>query len=174
MRTLKYYGDPVLRKTTHPVKEFGPWLKELADDMLRICQTFDGLGLAAPQVGESVRLVLIDLSAMDPGYDPIFLANPEITHRSGEQLGSEGCLSFPQIFEDVPRPDRVEVKFQDLLGIERTMSARGLVARAVCHELDHLDGILLLDNISLVRRQLLRTQLKKIQRGEKSASAETY
>lgn len=166
MRKLRFFGDPVLRRATKPVEEFGPWLRELAQDMVRICRLHDGLGLAAPQVGESVRLVLLDFNLIDPGQESIFMVNPEILVTEGEQTGSEGCLSFPGIHEDVKRPETVRVRYQDLEGNEKTLTARGLIARAACHEVDHLRGVLLVDNISLVRRQFLRTQLKKIQRGE--------
>ena len=173
VRKLRYYGDPALRKACRPVEEFGPWLKELAADMLHVCREADGLGLAAPQVGETVRMVIIDLYPLDPGMETLYLCNPEILETRGEQIGSEGCLSFPGIFEDVPRPDWVRYRYQDLDGVERTSEAKGLIARAICHEIDHLNGVLLVDNISLVRRQFLRSELKKIQRGEIDAPKRT-
>ena len=135
LRTIRVQGDPVLEKICKPVKELTPRTRELIEDMLDTMYEANGVGLAAPQVGILKRIVVIDV-----GEGPIVLINPQIIESSGEQTGEEGCLSVPGKFGIVTRPDRVKVRAFDENMNEFEMEGEGLLARAFCHELDHLDG----------------------------------
>ena len=135
-------NDPTLRQTSRPVERVTPRIKQLLDDMLETMHAADGVGLAAPQVGVLRRLVVIEV---EEGH-PIFLINPEIVYESGEQEGSEGCLSIPGRLGVVRRPMKVTVRALDRNGNEFTVTGEGLCARAFCHEIDHLDGTLFTDN----------------------------
>ena len=140
LRTIRTEGDPVLRKVSKPVKEVTPKIVTLVDDMLDTMYEAMGVGLAAPQVGILKRIVVIDI-----GDGPIVLINPEILETSGEQTGDEGCLSVPGMAGQVTRPNYVKVKAMDRQGKERIYEGEGLLARAFCHEIDHLDGRLFID-----------------------------
>ncbi|MDD6428264.1 MAG: peptide deformylase [Lachnospiraceae bacterium] len=135
LREIRIDGDPVLEKVCKPVKEMTPRLKELVDDMLETMYDANGVGLAAPQVGVLRRIVVIDV-----GDGPYVLVNPEIIEKDGEQTGQEGCLSVPGKYGIVTRPMHVRAKALDKDMKEYEIDAEGLFARAVCHELDHLDG----------------------------------
>ena len=135
LRTIRVQGDPVLEKICKPVKELTPRTKELIEDMLDTMYEANGVGLAAPQVGILKRIVVIDV-----GEGPIVLINPEILETSGEQTGDEGCLSVPGMAGQVTRPNYVKVKALDIDMNEVEYEGEGLLARAVCHEIDHLDG----------------------------------
>ncbi|MDR3013658.1 MAG: peptide deformylase [Chitinispirillales bacterium] len=159
---LSRYGDPVLRKTALPVEKFDEELTELADRMIETMRREDGIGLAAPQVGEPLRLIVVDTSHDEAGVH--VLVNPEIVSSSAEnEADDEGCLSLPGITLAIKRPARVSVKAQNIKGEPYTIeNAEGLFARALQHEIDHLNGILLVDHVSSVQRALLRGKLKKI------------
>ena len=135
LRTIRVQGDPVLEKICKPVKELTPRTKELIEDMLDTMYEANGVGLAAPQVGILKRIVVIDV-----GEGPIVLINPEILETSGEQTGDEGCLSVPGMAGQVTRPNYVKVKALDIDMNEVEYEGEGLLARAFCHEIDHLDG----------------------------------
>ena len=135
IRTIRTDGDPVLRKISKPVKEITPKIVTLVDDMLDTMYDAMGVGLAAPQVGILKRIVVIDV-----GEGPIVLINPEILETSGEQTGDEGCLSVPGMAGQVTRPNYVKVKALDVNMEEQILEGEGLLARAFCHEIDHLDG----------------------------------
>ena len=140
IRNLRYEGDPILRKTSKEVKEVTPKIRELIDDMLETMYEANGVGLAAPQVGVLKKIVVIDV-----GEGPIVLINPEIIETSGEQTGEEGCLSVPGKWGIVTRPEHVKVRAlnQEMEPFE--MEGEGLLARAFCHEIDHLYGQLYVD-----------------------------
>ena len=140
IRNIRIDGDDILRKTCRPVTEMTPKIQELIDDMLETMYEADGVGLAAPQVGMLKRLVVIDV-----GEGPIVLINPEIIEKSGEQTGMEGCLSLPGKAGEVTRPNHVVCKALNEDMEEITVEGEELLARAICHELDHLDGILYKD-----------------------------
>ena len=140
LRTIRTEEDPVLRKISKPVKEVTPKIVTLIDDMLDTMYEAMGVGLAAPQVGVLKRIVVIDV-----GEGPIVLINPEILETSGEQTGDEGCLSVPGMAGQVTRPNYVKVKALDVNMEEQIYEGEGLLARAFCHEYDHLDGILYTD-----------------------------
>lgn len=142
IREIRKKGDEILRKICKPVTEVNKKVKELLDDMLDTMYEADGVGLAAPQVGILKRIVVIDV-----GDGPVVLINPEKLEESGEQLHAEGCLSIPGIYGEVKRPERVLVKALDRDGKEQRIEATGMLAIAMCHEIDHLDGILFEDRV---------------------------
>ena len=135
LRTIRIEGDPVLNKTCREIKEVTPKIITLVEDMLETMYDANGVGLAAPQVGILKRLVVIDV-----GEGPIVMINPEILETSGEQTGDEGCLSLPGKAGQVTRPNYVKAKFYDEDMRECIIEGEELLARAICHELDHLDG----------------------------------
>lgn len=135
LRTLRIEGDPILNKVSHPVKEMTPRLEELIEDMLETMYSENGVGLAAVQVGVLRRIVTIDV-----GEGPIILVNPVIVEKDGVQTGQEGCLSVPNKVGIVTRPNHVIVEALDENMEPQRLEGEGLLARAFCHELDHLDG----------------------------------
>jgi|WetSurMetagenome_2_1015567.scaffolds.fasta_scaffold01296_11 peptide deformylase len=162
MLDIVYYGDPILRKKAKPVTVFDAGLADLVNEMIETMAQNDGVGLAAPQVGVSKRIVTIDATRGEA--PPIVLVNPEFTYQSEELVErEEGCLSFPDIHLDITRPEIVSVKAFDAAGAEFTVEkADDLLARAFLHEIDHLDGLLIIDHVSLLQRKLLSGKLKKI------------
>lgn len=163
--TLRYYGDPILRRRASDVATFDAELRARADAMLETMRREEGVGLAAPQVGLDMQL-LIALRMADPdddNADPIALVNPEIVDRSREiWVYEEGCLSIPGIRGDVTRPERVTIRYRDLDGVPRTLEAEGMFARVLQHEIDHLDGRLFIDYLSTAEKTLLKPRLKKL------------
>lgn len=145
IRKIRTEGDAVLRKTCREVTEMTPKLAQLIEDMIDTMYEANGVGLAAPQVGVLRNIVVIDVNEEEP--DPIILVNPEILETSGEQTGDEGCLSVPGKSGIVTRPDYVKVRAYDENMNEFEMEGTGLLARAVCHECDHLKGILYVDKV---------------------------
>ncbi len=159
LRNIREYGDDVLARPCKEVKEITPRVRELVDDMLETMYEANGVGLAAPQVGVLKRIVVIDVS---PEADqPIVMINPTILETDGEQTGYEGCLSLPGKSGVVTRPNYVKAKAIDLEGNEYVIEGEELLARAICHELDHLDGHMyvekvqgdLVDNEDLIAKQ---------------------
>ncbi len=135
LREVRIQGDPILEKPCRPVTEVTERIQTLIDDMLETMYEHDGVGLAAPQVGVLKRIVVIDV-----GEGPVVMINPEIIETSGEQTGAEGCLSLPGKYGTVTRPNYVKAKFFDENMDEYEIEGEELLARAICHELDHLDG----------------------------------
>lgn len=162
---LRFYGDPILRRRMPDVETFDARLREEADAMIDTMERESGVGLAAPQVGLEKRL-LVALQMKSPDDDdaiPIVMANPEVLSRSRETwIFEEGCLSIPGIRGDVTRPDRIEVRYRDVGGAEHTITAEGMFARVLQHEIDHLDGRLFIDYFSPAEKVLLKPKLKKI------------
>ena len=142
LRNLRFEGDPILNKVAHPVTEMKDRLQVLIDDMLETMYENSGVGLAAPQVGVLRRIVVIDV-----GEGPVIMVNPEITESDGEQTGQEGCLSVPDKAGIVTRPQHVKVKYQDRDMKTVEIEAEDFFARAICHELDHLDGHLYVEKV---------------------------
>ena len=143
IRTIRQIGDPVLNKVSKEVKEITPRIQELIDDMFETMYDADGVGLAAPQVGILKRIVVIDVT----GEDPILLINPVIIETSGEQTGNEGCLSLPGKTGVVTRPNYVKVRAYDEEMKPFEIEGTELLARAFCHEIDHLDGHLYVEKV---------------------------
>jgi peptide deformylase len=160
------YGDPVLEQRCAPVTEFNtPELNQFIADMFETMYASRGVGLAAPQVGKPIRLTVIDTSAGEEGGgDRLVLINPEIVAKSGSQTGEEGCLSIPGFREDVTRAKWVKVRAQNALGETFEVEGTDLLARAMQHEADHLDGILFLKYLSPLKRDLIRRKIKKLQK----------
>lgn len=140
IRNLRLEGDPILRKKSREVKEITPKIRELIDDMLETMYDRDGVGLAAPQVGILRRIVVIDV-----GDGPLVMVNPQIIREEGSQTGDEGCLSVPGKAGQVTRPNEVTVRFMDEKGEYYELDGTELLARAICHECEHLDGKLYID-----------------------------
>lgn len=162
IRPIVKYGDPVLETPAEPVREFTPELKKLVGDMFESMYAHRGVGLAAPQVGISKRLAVVDVSAGEDPEQRFVMINPEIIERSGSQRGEEGCLSIPGFREDVTRPNKIRVRAQDEDGNWFEKDGEELLARAVLHENDHLDGVLFLSHLSALKRELIRRKIKKL------------
>jgi peptide deformylase len=164
LRAIVKYPDPVLERLTEPVTEFDDELSKLVDDMFESMYAAKGIGLAAPQIGFSKRLTVIDLSFKERPEDKIVLVNPEIVFREGKQYEEEGCLSLPEIREKVSRAARVRVRAQNLKGEWFELEGEELLARAFQHEIDHLDGILFFRRVSALKRDLILRQIRKLQK----------
>lgn len=158
------YGHAVLEKPAKPVEKFDEELAKLCQDMFESMYAANGVGLAAPQIGIAKRLAVIDVTVGKNPEAKIVLANPELTHAEGEQRDEEGCLSVPGFRGNVARPQYVTVQAQDATGKTFEMSSEGLLARAFCHEMDHLDGFLFLKHLSLLKRDLIRRRIRKLQK----------
>ncbi|WP_409275605.1 peptide deformylase [Neobacillus sp. SCS-31] len=139
IRKLVYYPAEILEQPCSEIGKFDKKLGKLLDDMYETMIEFDGVGLAAPQIGQPVRVAIVDV---DDESGTIEMVNPKILSSSGEQTGAEGCLSFPGIYGEVTRPNRVKIEAQDRKGKPYTLEAEGFLARAIQHEIDHLDGVL--------------------------------
>ncbi|NNG66207.1 peptide deformylase [Caldanaerobacter subterraneus] len=142
IRYIRKIGDPVLRKKAKPVTEINPHIITILEDMAETMYLNDGVGLAANQVGILRRLVVIDV-----GEGLLELINPEIVYEEGEQIGPEGCLSIPGVFGEVKRPQKVKVRYLDREGNVKEIVGEDLLARALCHEIDHLEGVLFVDKV---------------------------
>jgi len=159
------YGDPVLEKPAAPITEFGtPELEQLVADMFDTMYAHKGIGLAAPQIALSQRLTVIDVSAGEHEADKLVLINPEIIHRDGSQIGEEGCLSIPGFREDVKRAKSVTLRAQNTKGETFEVSGDDLLARAMQHEIDHLNGVLFLSHLSMLKRDLIKRKIRKLQK----------
>lgn len=164
IRPILMYGDPRLEQASVPVTEFDDQLLELIEDLFETGWNAPGLGVAAPQIGANIRLATIDLSV---GKDPdarVVLANPEIVHRSGSASLEEGCLSFPGLFTTIVRPTSLRVRAQDRYGRWHEHSADGLFAQAVCHEIDHLDGTLLVHHLRGMKKRLFLRRVARMRK----------
>lgn len=155
------YGDPVLTKPAEEVTEFDPSLSKLVDNMFETMYGAPGVGLAAPQVGLLKRLFVMDCTSGKDKKRKVALINPVIETEEGEQIGDEGCLSFPGIFLQVARPQRLVVRARDIDGSEFKLDVMDLEARCVSHETDHLDGELFISYISPLKRDLVKRKIKK-------------
>lgn len=142
IRQLRYLGDPILRKVSREVTEINERIKTLLEDMVETMYEYDGVGLAAPQVGVLRRVIVIDV-----GEGPIKMINPEIIEEEGGSIDIEGCLSIPNRSGTVKRPEKLKVKYLDEKGEEKILEGTGLLARALCHEIDHLNGVLFIDKM---------------------------
>lgn len=158
------YGDPVLETPAEPVTEFNEELKKLVDDMFESMYAAHGVGLAAPQIGISKRITVIDVTFKENPDAKLVLINPEIIGREGKQNGQEGCLSLPDFRENVTRANVVTVRAQDAEGSWFEKTGDDLLARAFCHEIDHLNGRLFISHVSALKRDLIKRKIKKLVR----------
>jgi peptide deformylase len=156
------YGDPVLEKPAVPVEVFDDELRKLLDDMFESMYAAHGVGLAAPQIGISRRIAVIDVTFKEDPDAKLVLVNPQIIHTEGKQKGSEGCLSIPEFREPVTRPMRVTVKAQDATGKWFEKTGEEMLARAFMHETDHLNGRLYIHHISALKRDLMKRKIRKL------------
>ncbi|MCL5006086.1 MAG: peptide deformylase [Acidobacteria bacterium] len=156
------YGQEVLENPTEPITDFNAELEKLVADMFETMYAANGVGLAAPQIGISKRICVIDItSGQDPGAK-LVLANPVILSAEEEQVQDEGCLSLPDFRAKTPRPLRATIRAQDLKGQEITLSGEGLLARAFCHETDHLDGKLFIHHLTRLKRESIKRKIRKM------------
>jgi peptide deformylase len=158
------YGDPILETPTKTVEKFDAELEALVNDMFESMYAAQGVGLAAPQIGIGRRLAVIDVTNGKNPEGRIICANPEIIHAEGEQREEEGCLSVPGFRGHVARPQYVTVRAQDAAGKEFEMRGEGLLARAFCHEIDHLDGILFINHLSMLKRDMIKRKIRKLKK----------
>ena len=156
------YGAPVLQKKASPVIQFDAELKKLTEDMFETMYVANGVGLAAPQVGVSLHLAVIDVTVGKNPEAKTILANPEIIHTEGEQREEEGCLSVPGFRGNVIRPQYVTIRAQDVTGKVFEMRGEGLLARAMCHETDHLNGTLFIQHLGVLKRDLIKRKIRKL------------
>lgn len=158
------FGAAVLESPTKPVEKFDDALGKLCEDMFESMYAAQGVGLAATQIGLSKRLAVVDVSLGKNPEAKLVLANPEIVHAEGEQREEEGCLSLPGFRGNVLRPSFVTLRAQNVNGEFYEMRGEGLLARAFCHEIDHLDGILFLQHLSMLKRDLIKRRIRKLRK----------
>jgi len=176
IKSVYVYGSPILRKVANDITSDYPSLKGLIEDMFETMHHSDGIGLAAPQIGLSIRLFIIDASPLADDHPEMkdfrrVFINAHILERTGEEiLYNEGCLSIPNIREDVQRPESVLMRYVDENFEPKEERFDGLAARIIQHEYDHLEGILFTDKISPIKRQLLKSKLTAISKGKVTAS----
>jgi peptide deformylase len=168
---IRAYGDAVLRKECDEIESFDDDLKQLIDDMFQTMDASDGVGLAAPQIGKAIRLFVIDSTLFDKeeeneGIREVFI-NPIILEETGKEWAfEEGCLSIPDIREDVNRPPTVKMEYETIDQELKTVVFEGMTARVIQHEYDHIEGVLFIDHISAFKRQLLKGKLSNISKGK--------
>jgi len=162
------YDQPVLRKKAKAVKATDDALARFVDDMFETMHNANGIGLAANQVGSLQRLIVVDISDMEEWKEvkPLVLINPLVIEEEGLLVMEEGCLSIPEIKEEVERPESVRLQYKDMEMQDRDLRASGMLARVIQHEIDHLNGVLFIDHVGALKRKLLRGRLNKIRRGE--------
>ena len=165
VRKILKYGEPILERPADPVMDFDtPELRELIGYMWETMYAAKGVGLAAPQIGSSIRISVIDVSVGEDETKKIVIINPEILSSEGTQTGEEGCLSIPGFREPVTRANQVMVRAQNEKGEAIELSGEELLARAFQHEIDHLNGILFINHLSTLKRDIIRRKIKKLQK----------
>ena len=164
--------DPRLKVTARPVKNVDESVRRLMDDMLETMHAANGIGLAAPQVGDKRRVIVVDAVDEDAEPDPVQMANPELLWVSDEMLNQEeGCLSLPEHYAEVERPAKIKVRFLGRGGEPEELEAENVLATVIQHEMDHLDGILFVDHLSRLKRGLILRKLKKLKKQELQKAA---
>ncbi len=163
-RPILKYGSPELEKVSRPVEEFGIDLEKLVNDLNQTMYAEKGVGLAAPQIGVNLRVIVVDVTTAGENGERLSLVNPEIVDSSGKEKGEEGCLSIPGFTAMVERPTHIRIRAQTPAGEPVERDAEGLLARVISHEIDHLDGILYLDRISRLKRDLIKRKIRKLVR----------
>lgn len=165
--------DPRLKKKSLPVAAVDAAVRQLMDDMLATMYAAPGIGLAAPQVGALRRVIVLDIDREETRTGPLFMANPEIVEASDEDvIYEEGCLSVPEYYSDVARPEKVRVRYLDRDGKQQELACEGLLATCVQHEIDHLDGVLFIDHISSLKRNMILRKLLKARKEKERDEAE--
>ncbi len=167
---IRLYPDPVLRARSREVTRFDAEFDKLVSDMIETMHAAPGVGLAAPQVGIESRVAVVDVSVGKEPQELHVLVNPELVESAGAEIDAEGCLSLPGITEKVERPIRIRVRAMDRAGKPFELAAEGFLARAVCHEVDHLNGILFTDHLRGLRKERMKRQLKRLASGAPAES----
>jgi peptide deformylase len=158
---ILHYPNPILKERTRAVESIDSFLRQLVKDMAETMYAAPGVGLAAPQVGHSVRVAVLDITRADQPKNLLVLINPEIVAAEGECTWDEGCLSIPDCNEEIKRREKVTVRYQDLEGHTQEITGEDLLAIALQHEIDHLDGILFIDRLSRLKRDFVKRRLRK-------------
>ncbi|MCK6542169.1 peptide deformylase [bacterium] len=165
MATLKIvtYGNPILREKTKPVKKIDATIKTLVRNMIETMHKADGIGLAAPQIGKSLALFVVDISPIEEGHQPMVFMNVEILSSKGNAPYKEGCLSIPGVYADVHRPEKIKLRYMDMDGKTHEVAADGLLARVIQHENDHINGKLFIDYLDEETLAPLRPEIEAIE-----------
>ena len=158
MFKIRFIGDPILRRETEPVSVFDKSLHKFVDNMIETMHVKDGIGLAAPQIGHSKKILVVDISPFEEEATPQAFINPTIIDKWGESVVEEGCLSIPDVREEVVRPEGIRLAYQDTEGKKLEHSYDGWMARVLQHEIDHINGVLFVDLISPIKRKLFFEQ----------------
>lgn len=161
IRTILHYPDPRLRQKALPVGDITPEILKLIDDMAETMYAAPGVGLAATQIGEPHRIFLVDVAGENEPSNLLVFINPEIVRQEGSQVGPEGCLSFPGVSEDIKRAERVRVRARGRDGATFELEADGLLAVAIQHEFDHLDGVLMIDRMGALKKRIVQRKMQK-------------
>lgn len=162
LRTIHKFPDPVLRQKAKKITEFDDSLQPLISDMAETMYDAPGIGLAAPQIGESVQLIVVDISKEEDEHKFMVMINPEITEHEGSQIDEEGCLSVLDLTASVKRSQKITVTYQDTTGKQQQMTTEDRFAVVLQHEIDHLNGILFIDHLSPLKRALYKKKVKKM------------
>jgi peptide deformylase len=162
IRKIELFGSKVLREKAKKVEKIDGEILKLLDDMLETMTHAKGAGLAANQVGVPLRLLVIDFGALEGKEDIKYFINPEVVEATGEREAEEGCLSFPQIYVHVVRPKKIRVRALDREGNEFEVEGEDFISKALCHEIDHLDGVMIIDHISPLKREFVKKKIKKL------------
>lgn len=168
LKKILHYPEPLLKQKSQPVTEFNAELKQLADDMVETMYDAPGVGLAAPQVGELKRLIILDCSAKDEPNDLIVAVNPEIVAGEGESMEEEGCLSVPGFWASVKRYSKATMRYQDVEGNHCERTGEGLLAVCMQHEIDHLNGVLFVDRLSPLKRSMFKKKYMKMMKEQEA------
>mgnify|MGYP001080716249 CR=1 FL=1 len=163
-RPIAKFGASVLRQRCVPVAQVDGATRQLVQDLFESMHAAEGVGLAAPQLGQPLRVIVVDVSHQEPQNPPLALINPEIVETAGVQIGDEGCQSFPELFGEVRRAEQVRVRYLDQRGAPAEVLATGFLSRALQHEIDHLDGKLFIDLVNPLKRQLMRGSLRRLKK----------
>lgn len=155
IRQIRLLGDPILRAHTRPVERFDDELETLVQDLIDTMYAAEGIGLAAPQVGDGRRVTILDVGERRDGSEVLVLVNPAIVRRHGTMPSEEGCLSIPGVVDTIERAEEVEVEYSDLTGETQRVVGHELLSRALQHEIDHLDGILFIDHLGPLKREMV-------------------
>jgi peptide deformylase len=161
IRTILHYPDPRLRQKAERIDAITPEIHRLIDDMAETMYAAPGVGLAATQIGEPYRLFLVDIAAEDEPSNLMVFINPELTPGTSEVVGPEGCLSFPGVNEDIKRAEKVRVSALDRDGKPFELEAEGLLAVAIQHENDHLEGVLMIDRVGMLKKRIIQRKMQK-------------
>jgi peptide deformylase len=162
LRRILKFPDPVLRQKAKPITTFDSALKSLVSDMIETMYDAPGVGLAAPQIGESIQLIVVNASQDDEGKESMVMINPEITEKEGSQVDEEGCLSVLDLTASVKRSQKITVCYQDITGEQQELTVEDRFAVVLQHEIDHLHGVLFLDHLSSLKRALYKKKIKKM------------